>query len=45
MRPHPYDPDLRSTVRVPPCMCGQTRAFWSHQPLWWRWLHPGAKWR
>jgi hypothetical protein len=45
-RPHRYDPDPRSTVRVPPCaVCAQTRAYRSHQPLWWRVLHPSAKWR
>jgi hypothetical protein len=45
MRPHPYDPDSRSTTRTPPCRCGMTKAYRGHQPLWWRWLHPGAKWR
>lgn len=43
-KPHRYDPDPRATTRVPPCMCGQTRAYRSHQPIWWRWLHV-AKWR
>ena len=44
-RPHSYDPDSRSTVRIPPCTCGMTRSHRSHQPLWWRVLHPSAKWR
>jgi hypothetical protein len=44
-RPHPYDPDPRDTSRVPRCMCGMTRSYRGHQPIWWRWLHPGAKWR
>ncbi len=42
---HPYDPDPRSTTATPVCRCGMTRAYRSHQPLWWRLLNPGVKWR
>lgn len=46
LRPaHRYDPDPRDTVRTPRCTCGMTQAYRGHQPIWWRWLHPGAKWR
>ena len=45
-RSHPYDPDPRSSSRYPSCAhCAQTRAYRAHQPLWWRFLHPQAKWR
>lgn len=44
-KPHAYDPDPRLASRVPPCMCGQTRAYRGHQPWWWRWLNPKARWR
>ncbi len=42
---HRYDPDPRSTSRPPSCRCLMTRAYRSHQPLWWRLLNPGVKWR
>jgi len=44
-KPHRYDADPRDTTSTPRCMCGMTRSYRSHQPLWWRVLHPGAKWR
>ena len=44
-RPHAYDPDPLGTTKTPPCRCGMTKAYRGHQPLWWRALHPGAKWR
>ena len=44
-RAHAYDPDPRSSSRIPPCMCGQTIAYRAHQPLWWRLLNWRVKWR
>lgn len=44
-RAHAYDPDPRATTSTPPCLCGMTRAHRSHQPLWWRLLYWGVKWR
>lgn len=44
-KPHRYDPDPRDSSRVPHCLCGQTRAYRAHQPLWWRLLNHGVMWR
>ena len=41
-RPHPYR-QRSSTFNY--CVCGRIRAHRSHQPLWWRIIHPAAKWR
>ncbi len=41
-RPHVYIKDLTSTR--PGCyLCGKDQFARAHQPLWWRWLHPGAE--
>ena len=44
-KPHPYNADSRDTARVPRCTCGMTKSYRSHQPLWWRLLFHGVKWR
>ena len=44
-RNHPYDPDPRAITWFPPCLCGRLKGYRGHQPAWWRWLHPLAKWR
>jgi hypothetical protein len=45
LKPHAYNPDSRDTSVTPRCMCGMTQSYRSHQPLWWRLLNPGVKWR
>lgn len=27
------------------CACGRARGYRTHQPCWWRLLHPFARWR
>ena len=42
-RAHRYDEDPHSNARN--CRCGMGSAWRFHQPWWWRWLNPGARWR
>ena len=40
--PHPYYQDTR---RHGCYWCGSLRSHRNHQPLWWRIIHPGARYR